>query len=132
MVLPPKTLAWRLLAWSGLLVWAIWKLRDTDVDEVFVPTPSVIELARTPDAAPPVGEPAAVVDPEAALRAMDAAVAGAEACGATGSLEVELGADGLQAARLVGVGDAACVAGAVWTQAWPRAAGGFAMERALR
>lgn len=132
MVLPPKTLAWRLLLWSALLVWAVYKLRDTAVEDVFVaPPPPTVELVRPADAPAPVGEPADVVDVEAAVRAMDAFAAGAVACGAEGTLAIELGVDGLAQASLTGTGDTACVARAAWSAPWPRTRLAFELERAV-
>lgn len=126
MILPPRQLFWRLLLWSGLLVWAVWKMRATDVPvDVPVEADGLLVLpAAVEDPAAP-----AMVDIEAALRAMDAAEQAARACRG-GVLSVTLGRSGLTEARLRG-GDAACVTTAVTGVTWPSARQAFEMERAV-
>jgi hypothetical protein len=80
----------------------------------------------------------AVLDPAAAVAAMDAAVAVAARCGAAGELTVTLGPAGPAAATLDAKGAAldptapACVAAAVRAQAWPRSSLAFELTGTIR
>ncbi|MFZ5479901.1 MAG: hypothetical protein ACOZNI_24265 [Myxococcota bacterium] len=130
MVLPPKELAWRLIVWSLVFGWAVWKMRDLKMEDVAPPPVGAVDVTLV-SREPAKGAAPAVVDVEAATRAMDAAIAGARACGAGGTIAVRLDAGGLAEAHLRGTGDVACVTRAVTEQAWPATAQGFEMERGL-
>jgi hypothetical protein len=129
-VLPPKELAWRLVVWTLLFGWAVWKMRDLAVDDV---APTIVQPVDVVliERAPMTGDAPAVVDVEAAARAMDAAAEAARACGAGGILAIRLDAGGLAEAHLRGAGDVDCVRAAVTAPAWPATAQGFEMERPL-
>ncbi len=123
MYLPPKPLAFRLVMWSGLFAWAVWRMNDVEI-EIPPPTPEVRVLAPAASRAAPVTLAPPVVDPAALFAAMQAASAAAGGCGATGAtLTVTVGPSGLGQATLTGtVTDpvAACLADAVWAIDWPR------------
>ena len=131
MVLPPRTLAWRLAFWSALFAWAVWKINGKEASEALTSAP----MLEAP--APPTWEelPRPVEIPPAAAPGLDgaglvAALAGlGAACpGATGEVELRTGPEGLAAVRVRGVGDEAartCLAKAAWAlPAAPAAAPG--------
>lgn len=128
LILPPKTLAWRLLLWSGLFVWAIYKLRDTAPGDLLVTVPQPLPPPVTVAAAPPADVPD-IVDVVALMDALDAVATGG--CEARGTLSVRIGPTGLEAASFDGTGDAACVSRITWAQAWPRGVQELEMERKI-
>ena len=125
MILPPRELLPRLLVWSGLFVWALWRMHQASTLDVLGPD---ILGAGVPDAGNPGSAPAAasvprvlallnpapaplalstgsplpdVMDPEAALNAVAAAASSAQSCGSNrtfGTLGVRLGPSGLASA----------------------------------
>jgi hypothetical protein len=145
MILPPRQLFFRLVLWSAILVWAVWKMRQHSVNDIFgiaPPPESAAETVAAPDPvalpspaprALPAGEAPATVDIEAAIAAMDATETAAQACGGVGTLIVELDATGLaQATFSPDPKDPAqitCLAAAVWGRTWPRTTQGFEMVR---
>ncbi|MDP2316661.1 MAG: hypothetical protein Q8P41_27450 [Pseudomonadota bacterium] len=151
MILPPRTLAIRLFFWTVLLVYAVWNLRGHDTADVFVPeeVPAAPPVdPRVPLPAPSAvtrlsGDAPPVVDIEAAVAAMDAAVAALAACPVGGTFSVRLDATGLAEAFLLAEAAAdgtratpsaetlACAATAAWAPAWPRTTQGFEMERGI-
>jgi hypothetical protein len=146
MILPPRTLAIRLVLWTALLVYAIWNLRGRSAEEVFAEAPPAAAPLRVPLPAPaarvapiPLEVPA-IVDVAAAVAAMDAATASVGACGARGTFGVRLGASGLAEGWLMPEGPqseaaprspsvADCASKAAWAPAWPATTQGFEMER---
>ncbi len=151
MVLPPRELLIRLLFWGAVLAWAVWKIRDLStgtfaVPELLAPPPAVpagpVPILpptppTTPEGAAPVGSAPDLVDPEAAVAAMDAAMRAASGCGVHGTIGVRLGEGGLAEAWIEPAGSppdaaaAGCLAAALWTPTWPRTTLGFEMERAI-
>ena len=123
MYLPPKPLAFRLVMWSGLFAWAVWRMSDVEI-EIPPPTPEVRVLAPSTPRVSPVSLAPPIVDPAALYTAMQAASGAGGRCGATGAtLTVIVGPSGLGQATLTGtVTDpvAACLAAAVWAIDWPR------------
>lgn len=125
--------------------WAVWKLQDLGEGTVtgvsVLDTPEV-NTVLTPTNTPtlPTGDAPEVVDPAAALTAMEQALAAASSCGARGRLVVTLGETGLASAEIRGVAIGAdrqvdvatrCVSDAVWGAPWPRTKQAFELERAL-
>lgn len=119
-----RAIAFRLLAWIAILTWATWKMSP----EVRKP-PGRWALLPPRDHVAPATPLQDVVDIEAAIRVMDAVAARAPMCPASGVLRVELGAEGLRDALLVGEGDIACLGDIAWAGAWPRTRQGFTMEQ---
>ena len=123
MYLPPKPLAFRLLMWSGLFAWAVWRMNDVEI-VIPPPAPEVRVLAPPAPRPAPAALAPPVIDPGALVVAMEAASAAAARCGGTGaSLTVVVGPSGLGQATLTGtVTDAAatCLAEAVWAIEWPQ------------
>ena len=128
MHLPPKQLAFRLVLWSGLLAWAMWKMNRTGVEESMAP--DVRELAAPASVPLPATLAPPVVDPGALVQALEAASAVAARCGATGAtVTVRLGPAGLGGVTLRGrVTDAVaeCLRQGIWALEWPR--GGQELE----
>ena len=145
MILPPRTLFVRLVFWIVVFGWAVWKMQDmgetaiTGVSLLDTPEVDTVLLpSRTPAA--PTGDAPDIVDPAAALSAMEQALTAAGPCGVRGRLVVTLGAAGLEHADIRGVAIGAdrqvevatrCVADAVWGAPWPRTKQGFELERGL-
>src|SRR4051812_29788193 len=99
MILPPRQLLVRLVLWSAILVWAVWKMRQTSVNDLFgiapppdevVAAPEPVALPRPAPPAPLTGDAPATVDVQAAIATMDATEAAVLPCGAVGTLVVEL------------------------------------------
>jgi hypothetical protein len=136
MILPPKTLFWRLLIWTGLLVWAVWRMRQAPPEpaepppEEAVPTVAPDSVLWTaPSGAAPAAPP--VVDVVAAMAAMDAAEKASAACHSVGKLSIELGSAGLTRVRFEGAGERPCLLTAVQAQRWPSTLQSFELEREL-
>jgi len=144
-VLPPRELLFRLVLWTAVFVWAIWKMQDFAMQDVAVPDFLGLPLVATEPVAIPLPAPAAspgeppadLVDPAAAVAAMDAVAKAGAACGVAGELTVTLGPAGPVAAFLDAKGapvDAAalaCLGTAVSAGAWPRSALTFELSGAL-
>lgn len=120
MVLPPRTLAWRLAFWSALFAWAVWKINGKEASEALTSAP----LLEAP--APPTWEelprpaglaPAAAPGLDAAGLIAAMAGLGAACPGVVGEVELRTGPEGLAAVRVRGVRDEAarsCLATAAW------------------
>lgn len=135
----------RLVFWIVVFGWAVWKMQDMGQTAItgvsLLDTPAVnTTLTPSQPPSPPEGDAPDVVDPAAALGAMDQALNAASACGARGTLVVTLGASGLDRAEIRGVAIGAdrqvdvatrCVSDAVWGAPWPRTKQGFELERPL-
>lgn len=113
----------RLVLLSAVLAWAIGKMRS---EEDRVAATAVHSLPAPVGRAAPAGDPPPVVDPEALMRALEAARQAAADCEVgPGTLRVRLGPPGLLDARFTGrleEARSACLAAAVWSQPWPRGA----------
>lgn len=123
MVLPPRTLAWRLAFWSLLFAWAVWKINGKEASEALTSAPLLDapapaaweELPRPADGSSPAVATQGGLDAAGLLAAM--AGLGAACPGAVGELELRTGPEGLAAVRVRGVTDEAartCLAKAAW------------------
>lgn len=125
----PRALAIRLVLWSVLFIWAVYKLHQFEASQIFVPPPPAVPTVLVASGGAP--DPAAppLVDPEAALAALGEATRALHGCGSSGTLTVRLGASGVEYAALLGtLGDEACAKRAITTVAWPKGAAGFELD----
>ena len=129
MNLSPRQLGLRLLLWSVLLAWAVWKMRGGVGETALAPSVRTLDApvrALPAPSAPAGGGEAAppTVDPLRLLDTLAEARTAADTCGVRGAiLSVRVGAAGLEAADLEGqVTDAAarCFTERVWALSWPR------------
>lgn len=122
MYLPPRQLAVRLLLWSALFGYVVWRLSGQELPTALAPgVRSLVPTSRPP--APATMAPA-IVDPADLAQALAAAGGAGAVCGATGTtLNVRVGPAGLERAEVVGaVSDEAalCLTVAIWKLNWPR------------
>lgn len=127
MIPTPRATAVRLVIWSVLLGWAVWKMRSSDevaTGASMALSPEVRMLERPLDVpAAPSAVATGFIDPEALQTGLEAAADAAKACGAHGAvLVVTVGGSGLQHVELRGQvpdAEAACLGRAVWQGRWP-------------
>ncbi len=123
------TMAFRLLLLTGVFFWALWRMKSAEVA-----APSGLFPLVAPEGvatAPAAGAPPEVADIAAAVDRLDGVAARAAACPAHGTIRVVLGPEGLLRAELEGRGESACVARAVWAEAWPRARQELGLEQSI-